>query len=274
MKADTGLPRVSVQHSLNICFHIEDGKLCDAIRRIVTGGDDEGTESLRIAHDRLTDQLDGQVEQSHHLDEKAMGTLRLSLAFSGVAAAAVYYLSRTTGDTAGTIDNPATYAALAFGLVSVVFSFLTIFHTRLETGVQPERLNEASGLRPDDLLGLLVTVYPRYIRRNDSRINTDTVLLSIAQATLILAILATVAAVLLYLDTRSVGFYAIIATTAIVSGIIGGATTIAFLSYRSESEPTSETSTDGRQNDHEEDVQSTMDGTDEDADGNAWESQE
>lgn len=233
----------------------------------MNGGEDERTEALRIAHDHLTDQLDGQVEQSHHLDEKAMGTLRISLAFSGVAAAAVYYLSRTTGDTAGTIDNPATYAALAFGLVSVIFSFLTIFHTRLETGLQPRRLTEASGLRPNDIFGLLVAVYPRYIRRNNSRINTNTVLLSIAQATLILAILATVVAVLLYLDTRSVGFYAIIGTTAIVSAIIGGVTTVAFLSYRSESEPANATSMDGRQNDRGDGDPSPRDGADEDGGG-------
>lgn len=152
-------------------------------------------DALRLAAARLDGELQAQADHAAHVDQKAVAVLRASFAFSGVAAAAMYYVGRSRGPSApGSIDNPFTYAALACGLASLVCAFATVTHTKIETELRPERIEERAALGRQELYSTMLETYVEYVRRNDRRIRTDLMLLKMALYTLQLAIGFTVLA--------------------------------------------------------------------------------
>lgn len=178
--------------------------------------------SLKLQHEKLSGILQSQVEDSKHFDENATGILRASFAFSSVAAAVVYYLSRNgTPDKLGTIDNPMTYAALFFGLVSLSAAVATITHTKIESELTPPDINQQATFGEISLLYTAVETYPKYIKKNQRRLATDKTLLAISQYSLVLAVVSVVSSVLFFLYDRSLQFTLTLGVTFIV-GVISG----------------------------------------------------
>lgn len=187
--------------------------------------------ALELAHEKLDGKLDEQHRHSRDLDRKAARTLQASLAFSGVASAATYYLAREApGATSTSLDSPITYAAISFGLVSVVLCLLAIRHTGVETEIRPANLRDGTRYGRKELLLTLVQTYPEYVRRNDRRIETDIRVLSGAQVSLVLAIVCTVLAIGSYASGYSTPVSNSIAT--FLGGLVVGATTAVVLLSR------------------------------------------
>lgn len=211
--------------------------------RVVSDSDDfvAPYRSLRLQHEKLAETLRSQVEDSKHFDKNATGILSASFAFSSVASAAVYYLSRNgTPESLGTIDNPMTYAGLFFGLVSLVSSVATITHTKIESELHPEDIDKQAQFGELSLLHTAVETYPNYIRRNQRRLSTDKTLLAIAQYSLVLAVISVILSVLFFLYDRNVRFLLTLAVTFIAGLIAGGGLIFVALSLLSESKDSAE----------------------------------
>lgn len=138
-----------------------------------------------------------------------------------MASAAIYYLLRQ-GELQkyGTLRNPVTFAALGFGFVSLVLSVATIYHTELEGEVAPSNVRNGAKYGRKELLITFVETYPEYIRQNDRRLETDRLLLSGAQFSLVLAVLSTLVTVLLFVDGWRLEAPGVV--LAIVGGFVTG----------------------------------------------------
>lgn len=186
-----------------------------------------GLTALELAHEKLESDIQNQLRHSEQIDRAAGQTLQASLAFSGVASATVYYLLQQGGFRRyGTLHNPATVAALAFGFVSLVLSVATIYHTELEGEVAPASVRDGAKYGRKELLVTFVETYPEYIRRNDRRLETDRLLLSGAQFSLVLAVFSTLVSITLFVDGWSLEPPDVV--LAVAGGFVaGGACTLA-----------------------------------------------
>lgn len=178
--------------------------------------------ALRLSHDKLNETLEGQIDEAEHIDTKAMSLLRVSFTFSGVVAAIAYYIARQRTDTTlGTVDNPFTYAGVLFGVLSVFAAFGTVYHTKLETEITVDNITKQATFGRKEMFVTFVQTYPRYIARNDERLNKDRALLSISQALLAISVVSTIISGLVYVNNRSFEFYGILAVTFVVGCIVG-----------------------------------------------------
>lgn len=178
--------------------------------------------ALRLSHDKLNETLEGQIDEAEHIDTKAMSLLRVSFTFSGVVAAIAYYIARQRTDTAlGTVDNPFTYAGVLFGVLSIFAALGTVYHTKLETEITVDDITKQATFGRKEMLVTFVQTYPRYIARNDERLNKDKALLSISQALLAISVVSTVISGLVYVNNRPFEFYGILAVTFVVGCIVG-----------------------------------------------------
>lgn len=191
--------------------------------------------SLKLQHEKLVRTLRSQVEDSKQYDENATSILRASFAFSSVASAVVYYLSRNGSPSQfGAIDNPLTYAGLFFGLVSLLSSVATITHTKIESELNPDDLDTQAQFGEISLLHTAVETYPNYIRRNRRRLSTDKMLLAVSQYSLVLAVLSVTSSVLFFLSDREAQFTLTLAVTFVLGVITGLGTILVCVSLLSE----------------------------------------
>lgn len=203
---------------------------------------DRSLYSLQLGHEKLDKTLTAQSDHAEHIDTKAIGTLRSSFTFSGVAAAIIYYISRQESESIlGTIDNPFTYAALAFGISSFLLSFTTIYHTKLERELTPKDIKKQTEFDRKEFLTTIVETYPQYIRKNKLRIEDDKNFLGGAQLSLFLAIVCTILSGVLYLNERGSSFYLVLAVTFFVGSVIGGGIVAFVYSHSKESTTRSKT---------------------------------
>ncbi|WP_276299759.1 hypothetical protein [Halorussus lipolyticus] len=178
--------------------------------------------ALRLSHDKLNETLEGQIDEAEHIDTKAMSLLRVSFTFSGVVAAIAYYIARQRTDTTlGTVDNPFTYAGVLFGVLSVFAAFGTVYHTKLETEITVDDITKQATFGRKEMFVTFVQTYPKYIARNDERLNKDRALLSISQALLAISVVSTIISGVVYVNNRSFEFYGILAVTFVVGCIVG-----------------------------------------------------
>lgn len=178
--------------------------------------------ALELAHEKLESDIRKQLRHSEQIDRAAGQTLQASLAFSGVASAAVYYLLRE-GDFQehGALLNPVTFAALTLGFVSLALSVATIYHTELEAEVTPSNVRDGAKYGRKELLITLVETYPEFVRRNGRRLEIDRMLLSGAQFSLVLAVLSTLVTIAMFVTGRSLDPPGVVVAT--VGGFLAGA---------------------------------------------------
>lgn len=183
---------------------------------------DSSLYSLRLSHRKLNETLSEQVDEAEHIDKKAMSLLRAAFTFSGVAAAIAYYIARQRDEaTLGTIDNPLTYVGLLFGVLSIFAAFATVYHTKLETEITVDDITKQATFGRKEMLVTFVQTYPRYIDRNDGRLNKDKALLSISQALLALSVIFVILSGVAYVSNRTFEFYAILGAVFVVGCTIG-----------------------------------------------------
>lgn len=191
--------------------------------------------SLKLQHEKYVETLRSQVEDSKQCDDNATGILRASFAFSSVASAVVYYLSRDgSANQFGAIDNPLTYAGLFFGLASLVSSVAVITHTKIESELHPDDIDTQAQFGEIPLLYTAVETYPRYIRRNRRRLSTDKTLLAISQYSLIFAVLSVTSSVLFLLYDREATFSLALGVTFTIGLLTGAGIVFVVLSLLSE----------------------------------------
>lgn len=182
----------------------------------------QSPDALQLAHEKLEGVLSEQRSHSEHIDEKAMGTLRVSFTISSITAAVFYYIARQQNQPLlGSIDNPFTYAALLFGGLSLLLSFATVLHTKIETELTPLDLKKQVEFGQNEFLVTLVMTYPNYIRRNDDRLSTDINLLTGSHVCLILTVASIITSTLVFINGRTIDFYGVIAVTFISGTVFG-----------------------------------------------------
>ncbi len=193
--------------------------------------------ALRRQQQKLFDILQSQANDSENLDKNAAAMLRSSLAFSSIFAAVIYYVLQTgSTELVAGFDNPLTYAALLSGVCSLVSSVFAITHTKIESELNPSDIAKQASFGDRSLLLTAVQTYPKYIDRNENRLDTDKLLLVISQYGLVIAVLGVFGSLLYIVFDRDVKFVGIVAVTLLVGVMIGIPLTLLTVSVLSEND--------------------------------------
>lgn len=152
---------------------------------------DHDVEALRTTQSEVRAVLDHQIQTFNDVDNKAARTFRLNAILLGLILTAVSFVVRSQSFDLGPFANWLTIGGVVSLIVSFVSAVITYTTTEIRTGLGPDSVQRLIDHRysEKEWLILLLRSEAHWMRVNERQQTINGLLLSIAHATLIIAVL-------------------------------------------------------------------------------------